>query len=639
MPTIVDSLIVTLALDPQEFTKGQKAAAAAFIKTRKEMEREGKLAEQAAEGMARGITNVTRRVVELYATFLGARGLTEFISGLATGDAALGRFAHNLGMSPQLVSAWEMAVGRMGGNASDAAGTMERLGRSLYDLRYNAKSLPPEFFQLQQAARMKIPLDQGLPAFMNNLAAALKRVYAANPARAKFMAEALGIDPNTFNLMVQYGDQIGRYVDKLKQLAPSDAAIKASQQLQAQWAQLQQQAQSLGNVILTVLGPQLETLLTQMTDWVNKNQDWIRTSIVEAVQQFAHWLQSIDWKTVAAGFSQMAGAAKDIADGLGGAVGALKVLFSLWLGSQFLKVLSNVRELNLAMGGRAGGAAGGLGRLGGGVLGTLGLGGLINLIANPPGAPTAQHMYDMRQGWSQWVDKNVPGAAWWDKNFAAPTPLSPDAQQSAADAQQSAAQESYQFWRSKGLSAVAALAMVGNEQGESGFDPHAVGDGGAAGGSFQWHKDRRDRILAATGIDVWSKSTSHLQQLQAAYYEMSMGLDPGAGRAWNSLQTAATVRDAMKAAVYDFERPLNKGSAALTRLDYARSWASKLSVVGGAGGANGMNRASTPSSVSQTNIQHMSVYSSSDNAPGIAGDIKKHLMSGHKTAAANTGLR
>jgi hypothetical protein len=88
-------------------------------------------------------------------------------------------------------------------------------------------------------------------------------------------------------------------------------------------------------------------------------------------------------------------------------------------------------------------------------------------------------------------------------------------------AQAQAARDAYQFYTGKGLSPAAAAGMVAQEKAESGFDPAAVGDQGAAHGLYQWHKERRDAILAGTGIDVWSTTTTPQQQREAAWWELT----------------------------------------------------------------------------------------------------------------------
>ncbi len=74
------------------------------------------------------------------------------------------------------------------------------------------------------------------------------------------------------------------------------------------------------------------------------------------------------------------------------------------------------------------------------------------------------------------------------------------------------ARESFEFWKSKGLTPEQAAGLAGMEQGESGFNPRSVGDSGQAHGAFQWHADRRAAIRASTGIDI--DTATHAQQLE-----------------------------------------------------------------------------------------------------------------------------
>jgi len=359
---------VTLGLDPSDFTKSQKQAADAFMKTRDQAASAAKSIEASGKKAADGINVVTREVLALFAVFLGARGLKEFITDLTSADAALGRFSSNLGQSPQTVAAWGMAAERMGGTAEATAGSFERIGKALYDLHRNGVMLPKEFSQLQAATGNFIDTDHGVDKFLMDTAAGLKELAAVDPARAHFIAQGMGIDDSTANVMIRYGAAIGDYIDQLKKLSPSNDA-KASQQLQEKWNTLQQTAVSLANSVMSVLGPQLEKLLSQMTDWVTKNQDWIRSGIVEAVGKFAEWLKGIDWNAVGNGLKNFGTEAKAVTDAIGGVITASEILFGLWAGSKAIAMLANMRTA-LGIGGvvktagTAGTAAAGAGAAG-----------------------------------------------------------------------------------------------------------------------------------------------------------------------------------------------------------------------------------------------------------------------------------
>ncbi len=64
------------------------------------------------------------------------------------------------------------------------------------------------------------------------------------------------------------------------------------------------------------------------------------------------------------------------------------------------------------------------------------------------------------------------------------------------DAQFNNAKQAWANWKSKGLSDEAEAAELGNESGESGFNPLAANPDGSSRGINQWSKDRRDKILS-----------------------------------------------------------------------------------------------------------------------------------------------
>ncbi|RUV02390.1 hypothetical protein EOA60_18905 [Mesorhizobium sp. M1A.F.Ca.IN.020.06.1.1] len=365
MPTVIDSLIVTLGLDPKDFNDGQKKTADSWLKTVNAFRKGGKDVEESSKKAAETVNLITRRVLELFAVITGSQALSDFVRKLTNADASLGRFASSLGESPQRIAAWENAAERFGGSADATASTLERVNKQLYNLNKNGEALPREFSQLQAWTGMRIDPNHGLDRYLSDVAAALQRLHQIDGGAAHNVAQALGIDPATEQLMYKMGAGIDVYLDKLqKSLSPSNDAIESAQKLQASWAELLQHIIALANAIYDKLGPVLVDAAAKMSAWIDKNQDWIRTGIVDAVKHFIDFLDKIDWNAVGAGMQNFAHGAKDVVDGLGGIVHATEILFGLWLGSKFLRVLGNMRMLAGAGGGVATGTGAGAGLVG-----------------------------------------------------------------------------------------------------------------------------------------------------------------------------------------------------------------------------------------------------------------------------------
>ncbi|WP_292461694.1 hypothetical protein, partial [Mesorhizobium sp.] len=372
MPTVIDSLIVTLGLDPKDFTDQQKKTSESWLKTVNAFRKGGKDVEESSKKAAETVNLITRRVLELFAVITGSQALSEFVRKLTNADASLGRFASSLGESPQRIAAWENAAERFGGSADATASTLERVNKQLYNLNKNGEALPREFSQLQAWTGMRIDPNHGLDRYLSDVAAALQRLHQIDAGAAHNVAQALGIDPATEQLMYKMGAGIDVYLDKLqKSLSPSNDAIESAQKQQASWAELLQHIIALANAIYDKLGPVLVDAAAKMSAWIDKNQAWIQTGVVDAVKKFVDWLEKIDWNAVQTGMQNFASGAKEVVDGVGGIVHVTEILFGLWLGAKFLRVLANMRMLAA---GDAGGVAAGGARAGLGFLGTISTG-------------------------------------------------------------------------------------------------------------------------------------------------------------------------------------------------------------------------------------------------------------------------
>lgn len=372
MATVIDSLIIELGLDPTQFDKGQKAAGAAFLKTRDQAVSAGKQIEEASKKTADAINKAKVEALGFFAVLLGARGLKEFVADVTASNAALGRFSANLAESPQTVSAWGMAAERMGGSAEATGASFERVGKALYDLRRNGQMLPKEFSQLQAATGRFIDTNNGVDKFLESTAGALKALAAIDPARAHFLAQGMGIDDATANVMIKYGDAIGAYIGQLKKLAPSNEAIKGAQDLQDAWNGLTQSATSLGNAIQANLDPILGPLLRNMATWIDHNKTLISDDV-------AGWAKKIadDLPAIVKGAEDFADNANDAADAVGGWVNIGETLILLWTGAKFAELLANIARAAALI--RSVGVVGSAGA----VAGAAGVGGVFKLATNP----------------------------------------------------------------------------------------------------------------------------------------------------------------------------------------------------------------------------------------------------------------
>ena len=134
-----------------------------------------------------------------------------------------------------------------------------------------------------------------------------------------------------------------------------------------------------------------------------------------------------------------------------------------------------------------------------------------------------------------------------EKSPEGPAALRPRQVSSAVQDQRE--RQAIAFFQGQGWTPEQAAGLAAQFAHESGYDPGAVGDGGLAVGSLQWHPDRR-QALARAGYRV--EGASFEDQLRAAQYELTQGGEKAAG---DAIRGARTAEDAARIASTRWVRP------------------------------------------------------------------------------------
>ncbi|NTA27395.1 phage tail tip lysozyme [Allorhizobium ampelinum] len=489
-----------------------------------------------------------------------AKTVNEAMQSIAKNFDGLYWTAQRTGASVQNIRALSYAVSQLGGSYQGAMGAIEAFGQKL---RTNpgyeslVKSLGVQTRDARGQLRDQITVMEDLGSKLKSMPYYMATQYA----------NALGIDENTLRAL-QSGDlqkYIKQFEDTQKAVGlNSEKAAEASKQFMTQMRNVQATIEAVASKALTDYMPQITAFLEKFQKWVIDHGPQIIaafTDIANAVGTVAS-----DFASLIEKMTPVAQEFDRITQSLIGKDG-LTTAIEILVGAQVLGKL--IGMLGILVG--AGGASGG-GLLGGFVsklapllaIGAAAYGG-ATAVTNPGSGLTNAPRLG-RWGVDDVLRSGYQKAKQWFGGGASPAP----AQNINTKQQSENALESYRFWREKGLPREAALAMVGNEEGESSFNPRAVGDGGRAGGIMQWHPDRRNAILSGTGIDVYGKGTTHRQQLEAAHYEMTKGNE---SHMWPLLMNAQSVDEATAAAVYKYERPRDKAGETAKRTALAYKWA------------------------------------------------------------------
>ena len=174
MPTVIDSLVVELGLDPKPAAKGGAEFKAEIKKTRDFTESSAKDIEAYGKKAASFFSSLRNEAVGLFLAFQGASSISGFVSDMLHGDAATGRFAGQLGMATSRLSAWQLAVKEMNGDAKDATSALATMKQAFmgYELHGDTGN-NPAYAGLGVTKQI---MDQGPEAMLLQLAKASEKM-------------------------------------------------------------------------------------------------------------------------------------------------------------------------------------------------------------------------------------------------------------------------------------------------------------------------------------------------------------------------------------------------------------------------------------------------------------------------------
>lgn len=164
MATVIDSLLVELGLDIDDFLKkdaeatkaAEKTAAkitnaqkksndkrkplddAQAKRTRENANAEKKRADQTVDGFKKMALQATA----LFLGFDTLKGFVSLLGNLNSNEAGLGRLSSNLGINVHEMNTWGLAAERMGGSATDVQASIGTVSKAITDLNVNSQVDP-----------------------------------------------------------------------------------------------------------------------------------------------------------------------------------------------------------------------------------------------------------------------------------------------------------------------------------------------------------------------------------------------------------------------------------------------------------------------------------------------------------------
>lgn len=322
MPTIIDSLVVTLGLDSSGFKKGQTEVKKGLDDTRKNADQTAKDMEAAGKRAASFFGSIRTELLALVGVTLSAQGIKTFITNMTSDLMRLGIESRALDISAKSLDGWERAAAAAGSTAERMAGTLGSFQKTLTNIRTGGGQDDPLFGALASfAGATGANFD-----YQNDNAEKIMRKIASNWGKLSKDAQRRFGGMFGFDNATQQGLANGSLVQDADRFAKisraTDEATRKALEFNRRLQEMKQNFTAASQVIYEALIPYIEKL-------------------IPLIEKFGIWI-STHGPEISKFFSDTADEINKVVDAVGGLENALKLLLVFVGGKWLLGMTSSI---------------------------------------------------------------------------------------------------------------------------------------------------------------------------------------------------------------------------------------------------------------------------------------------------------
>lgn len=322
MPTIIDSLVVTLGLDSSGFKKGQTEVKKGLDDTRKNADQTAKDMEAAGKRAASLFGSIRTELLALVGVTLSAQGIKTFITNMTSDLMRLGIESRALDISAKSLDGWERAAAAAGSTAERMAGTLGNFQKTLTNIRTGGGQDDPLFGALASfAGATGANFD-----YQNDNAEKIMRKIASNWGKLSKDAQRRFGGMFGFDNATQQGLANGSLVQDADRFAKisraTDEATRKALEFNRRLQEMKQNFTAASQVLYEALIPYIEKL-------------------IPLIEKFGIWI-STHGPEISKFFSDTADEINKVVDAVGGLENALKLLLVFVGGKWLLGMTSSI---------------------------------------------------------------------------------------------------------------------------------------------------------------------------------------------------------------------------------------------------------------------------------------------------------
>jgi hypothetical protein len=335
VPTIIDSFLVTLGLDPSGITHGVTTADADLAKLREaadatkqalsmakmpgpklpkeDMEKLALAAKKAREDFAEAQKHIreesketAKRIKEdnekssetynlliekamaFFAVLAGGKELKEFFKHQQESQIALLHLSEITGKSVEELAEWSGSVRLAGGSAEEFQGSLKHLSGMLVAIEKNLPRAKRALKAFQAAGIKGINIGQHSDVFevMDKIAERMDATKkgAISGAEAMELGRRMGMSEHTIYLFRMGAEKMKELRDRARELGtPTQEQAKAQHELEESQIELSMAQEAAGRIITTMITPAIKFLTEKFTDltiWAKNNPELIKKGFV-----------------------------------------------------------------------------------------------------------------------------------------------------------------------------------------------------------------------------------------------------------------------------------------------------------------------------------------------------------------------
>ena len=284
MPTIIDSLLLTLGLDTKAVKQGEAEATTSLKHL--EVQAKESAREISEQGHVAGefYDHMLEKAATFFAFIAGGMEMKEFVKGTMEAEISTSRLTEMLGLNIEEVQKWQGAVVLADGTVEGFQQSMKGLGGSLVDIEKNLPRAERALKVLQAAGITG--LAKGKKADILEVLDQLSNKMKEMPLmEANRLGSRIGLDEAFIRVLRKGSEGIEELKNKAASLGMfTQQEANASEQLKEQWNALGLMGKSLArDTIMGIVMPALKVIsdvLEKIGLWAKQHPDGMKATFI-----------------------------------------------------------------------------------------------------------------------------------------------------------------------------------------------------------------------------------------------------------------------------------------------------------------------------------------------------------------------